>query len=185
MSDSDDCPPPLEDMTEKVMAIKEKKANHKQQQPAPSSGASEHFAKINPVKSEGTENKDNSNISVIAPTAGEFKKINKPIEIKEEKPKAPAKKSNNFGGFSAGFLNAKPQPKKKAAPAKPQQEDLTHLKAKAKDENLKFQEVQEAMNNSDFMKQKDKWMTPELFARLAQNPKLAKAFSDPKAMAAL
>ena len=35
------------------------------------------------------------------------------------------------------------------------------------------------------MKNKDEWLTPELFQKLAQKPKLLKAFSDPKAMAAL
>ena len=55
------------------------------------------------------------------------------------------------------------------------QEDLTHIKAKDKSENLKFQEVQEAMSNT-LEKNKDDWMTPEFFSKLAQNPKMLKAF---------
>lgn len=127
------------------------------------------------------------NVSVIAPTEGDFPA---PKNIPEQKPAAatkPAQKkkqNSGFGGMQAGFLNG-PPPKKKAAPKpKAEQEDLTHLKAKPKGENLKFDEVQEAMN-SNMMKNKDEWLTPELFQKLAQKPKLLKAFSDPKAMAAL
>lgn len=97
-------------------------------------------------------------------------------EVKDEKPQtastAPAvkkKKDAGFGGFAAGFLNAKPkkQAVKKAAPEpeKKQQaqvEDLTHMKAKGKDDRLKLDEVQDAMNQSkNFLEtSKDKWLTP-------------------------
>jgi arsenate reductase-like glutaredoxin family protein len=44
--------------------------------------------------------------------------------------------------------------------------------------------VQEAMA-ANLTKNKDEWLTPEFFAKLAQNPKLLKAFQDPTAMAAM
>ena len=56
---------------------------------------------------------------------------------------------------------------------------MTHVKAKSKSESLKIDEVQEAMkeNTGAFLEQtKNQWMTPEFFQKLAQNPKLLKAF---------
>lgn len=52
---------------------------------------------------------------------------------------------------------------------------MTHVKAKTKQEQLQFSEVQEAMA-ANLTKNKDEWLTPEFFAKLAQNPKLLKAF---------
>ena len=71
-------------------------------------------------------------------------------------------------------MNAPPKKKKtvekQPAPAKVQQEDLTHLKAKSKDENLKINEVQDAMTNG-FDKAKQDWLTPQFFEKLAKSPK--------------
>merc|ERR1712021_150368 len=62
---------------------------------------------------------------------------------------------------------------------------LTHLKAKSKDENLKFDEVQDAMANkaAGLEKAKQDWLTPAFFEKLAKSPKLLKAFQNPEAMA--
>ena len=63
-------------------------------------------------------------------------------------------------------------------------EDVTHVKAKSKDEQLKLDEVQDAMK--PFLeKTKDQWMGADFFEKLAKNPKLFKAFQDPKYMQAL
>lgn len=45
-------------------------------------------------------------------------------------------------------------------------EDVTHVKAKDKDDSLKFKEVQDAMNSS-VLGRKDEWMTPDLFSKIA------------------
>lgn len=74
------------------------------------------------------------------------------------------------GGFLSGGPS-KPKPVKKA-------EDLTHIKAKPKEETLKLTEVQDAMS-STLLKNKDEWLTPEFFTKLAQNPTLLKAFQQP------
>ncbi len=63
------------------------------------------------------------------------------------------------GGFLLGNPAQKPKPQKKA-------EDLTHIKAKPKEEQLKLSEVQEAMS-STLVKNKDEWLTPEFFTKLA------------------
>ena len=58
------------------------------------------------------------------------------------------------------------------------------MKAKAKDDRLKLDEVQDAMSQSkNFLEtSKDKWLTPEFLEKLAKNPKLLKAFQDPEYM---
>jgi len=87
-------------------------------------------------------------------------------------------------------LSAPPKKKKAAekqpAPAKIQQEDLTHLKAQGKDATLKFDEVQDAMANkaAGLEKAKQDWLTPAFFEKLAKSPKLLKAFQNPEYMAA-
>lgn len=99
-------------------------------------------------------------------------------------PAAAVQKKNTsgggFGGLQGGFLNRKPQPKPAAQqqqPVKPA-EDLTHIKAKPKEEQLKFSEVQEAMATK-LNQNKEEWLNEEFFAKMAKNPKLLKAFTDP------
>ena len=82
------------------------------------------------------------------------------------------------GGFLSGG-NSRPkaqQPVKKT-------EDLTHIKAKPKDETLKINEVQDAMT-STLLKNKNEWLTPDFMTKLASNPMLIKAFSNPQYMQA-
>lgn len=90
--------------------------------------------------------------------------------------------------MAAGFLNGPPK-KKKAAPApkkieKVEIEDQTHIKAKSKEDKLKIDEVQDAMTGN-YEKAKQDWLTPEFFQKLATNPKLLKAFQNPKYMKAM
>ena len=46
---------------------------------------------------------------------------------------------------------------------------MTHVKAKSKAETLKIDEVQSAMNDmsNNLKKNKDEWLTPEFFQKLA------------------
>ena len=55
---------------------------------------------------------------------------------------------------------------------------MTHIKAKPKDEQLKLDEVQQAMA-SGLEKMKDTWAGPELMEKIKNSPKLMAAFSDP------
>ena len=82
--------------------------------------------------------------------------------------------------MKGGFLNQKPRAQ---VPKQKPLEDLTHIKAKPKEEQLKINEVQEAMT-STLLKKKDEWLTPEFFNKLAGNPKLLQAFQNPQYMAA-
>lgn len=87
-----------------------------------------------------------------------MKNLRKKEAPKQAAAKPAAKKNQGFGGFSAGFLNAAPKKKTAAAPAKakPKVEDHTDLKAKEKNANLKFDEVQDAMKMGDHLtKNKD------------------------------
>ena len=81
-----------------------------------------------------------------------------------------------------GFLNGGGA-KKPAAQSKPTQppktEDLTHIKAKSKEDQLKFSEVQDAMSTK-LLENKDEWLNQEFFTKLAQNPRLMQAFTDPR-----
>lgn len=79
--------------------------------------------------------------------------------------------------MKGGFLLGGSKPKKPAAKpvsqkqAKPEIEDLTHVKAQSKDERLRMAEVQEAMK-SDIIKKKDEWLTPDFLQKLQSNPRL-------------
>jgi hypothetical protein len=53
---------------------------------------------------------------------------------------------------------------------------LTHIKAQQnKQEQFKFQEVQDAMA-SGLEKNKKDWLTPEFFEKLSKSPRLMQAF---------
>lgn len=86
--------------------------------------------------------------------------------------------------MKGGFLLGGPsKPKQQQQPVK-KAEDLTHIKAKPKDETLKLGEVQDAMQ-STILKNKDEWLNQDFFTKLASNPKLFKAFTDPRYSAML
>ena len=87
-------PPPLEDMTAKISALKQKKEAVSIK--APKEPASGNFTKVNPTPQA---NKG------IAPTEGAFKKIN-PVKPNTEQEAPKKKPAGSFGGFQAGFLNA-------------------------------------------------------------------------------
>ena len=153
-----------------------------------------------PKAKENTQvNTDSGNMNKIAPKDDDYdfdkeriQKTEQPAPIKEApKPKVEKPKPKNqggFGGFAAGFLDSKPAKKTQAPKQKAEPEDLTHVKAKDKSEQLKIDEVQDAMKakTGHFLEQsKDQWMTPEFFEKLAKNPKLLKAFQNPEYMQAL
>jgi hypothetical protein len=165
MSDSDDdMPPPLEDMSQTLQANKEMRAK----------AEGNHWG-IGKTEDHAEEvrlapKKDKENVSKIAPSD------NFDFDKKKPEQKPAAKKNQAFGGFSAGFLNAKPQ--KKTAERKPEVEDHTNVKAQKETDRLKLKEVQEAMTNT-LEKNKNDWLTPEFMLKLQQRPKLMAAFADP------
>ena len=117
MQDSDDdMPPPLEDMSAEITAQKE--AKDKVNGPLFTAKTADHTEEVRlaPKKKPEEEKKDENVSKIAARDDYDFDK--KPEPKKEELPKKaePQKKKNQgFGGFSAGFLNAKPQ-KPKAKP---------------------------------------------------------------------
>lgn len=74
------------------------------------------------------------------------------------------------GGFlNGGNKSTKPKQTTTAQQNKSKVEDLTHLKAKSKDENLKIPEVQNAI--SSMPKQED-WLNEDFLKKMTANPKL-------------
>lgn len=163
MSDSDDdMPPPLEDMTDKVDKISQQKQKFKE-------GLEK--AKEEAIKSPVIIPSNETSI----PSWDDIKPAPIPKQVEKAAPKA-KKKNAGFGGFAAGFLNA--PPKKKKTKADPKVEDITYVKAKPKEEtkeNLKFKEVQDALNDK-----KDEWWTPDLLSKILKNETLRKAFTSPE-----
>jgi hypothetical protein len=67
-------------------------------------------------------------------------------------------------------------------------DDIPFITAKGKNtNNLELPEVQAAMADQmqSLMQNKDQWMTPELIEKMATNPVLRKAFTDPNYQRAL
>ena len=162
MSDSDDeMPPPLEDMTEKVEKISQRKQKYLDGLKEIEEKNSAPFQSSSLPKWETSISASEDLKSAPAKTASA-----------EEKKK---KNKGGFCGFSAGFLS-KPPPKKKKSEKKEEVEDLTHIKAKKTDtkENLKIKEVQEV-----FKDKKEEWWTTDLLAKIANNETLIKAFTSP------
>lgn len=117
--------------------------------------------------------------------------ITEPSKPSPEKPKSTAqsKKSTQpggFGGFSKGFLSAKPAKKKKAAP-KPQKEpEIVELKANKnkQDESLVIDEVQEKMKNL-ISKNEKEWCTDDLLNKVHGDETMMKQLDDPEVAKAL
>ena len=78
------------------------------------------------------------------------------------------------GGFLLGG-GAKKKPAAKPQPQQPKIEDMTHIKAKPKDANLQFDDVQNAMKTG-LEKNKDQWLNEDLMSRIAKSPRLMAAF---------
>lgn len=86
------------------------------------------------------------------------------------------------GGFLLGG-GAKKKPAAKPQTQQPKVEDMTHIKAKPKDENLRFDDVQSAMKTG-LEKNKDQWLNEDLMSRIAKSPRLMAAFQNPEYMKA-
>ena len=152
--EDDDCPPPLEDMSDHLQSIKSR-------QPQKEEEVEE--IRLAPKK-----------VDVQKPTPIEETKATDTVVVAKQ----PVKKQQEaFSGLKGGFLLG-PQKKTQKQPVK-QAEDLTHIKAKPKDEQLKFEEVQSAMSGQ-LLKNKDEWLNQDFFTKLASNPKLMRAFQDPR-----
>ena len=63
-------------------------------------------------------------------------------------------------------------------------EDHTHVKAQDPSDNLRFEEVQNAMT-SKLEQTKDEWCTPGFMEKIMKSPRLMAAFSDPATMKVL
>jgi hypothetical protein len=114
-------------------------------------------------------------VTQIQPTEAKPEEAKEPAKpIAQTKPDAkPAAKGGSFG-LKGGFLLGGGQKK-----AQPKVEDVTHVKAKSKDESLKIDEVQSAMK-SNLEATKEQWINAELFEKIKKSPKLMAAFADPQ-----
>ena len=169
MSDSDDdLPPPLEDMTEKVEKISKQKQKFVEEVTKSKSDT--------PTTEAPTQLPSNE---TSIPSSDDLKPAPAPVPkpAKQAVAKSKKKKNAGFGGLSAGFLNAPPKKKKKEVKKEPEIEDISHIKSKPSEskENLKFQEVQDALKDK-----KEEWCTPDLLTKIASNETLRKAFTSPE-----
>ncbi|RDD45958.1 hypothetical protein TrispH2_001850 [Trichoplax sp. H2] len=100
--------------------------------------------------------------------------------------------SSQFGGFKSGFLNSKPAKVKshgkveKKGGKGAKEDDLEFVKPKkSKEDELKFQEVQDAINQSHPLLKNNDWVTNDLLTKIQANPRMHKQISDPRFVAAL
>ena len=130
-------------------------------------------------------------VTRIAPSAEQPKAAAPLIQEVSSTPAHPAaqpKKKQGGGGFGfkAGFLLGgnkkkaapKAQPAAAAQPKPAVVEDVTHVKAKDPNANLRFDEVQNNLK-TNLERTKDEWLTPNLLEKIMQSPRLSKAFSNP------
>ncbi|CDW86300.1 UNKNOWN [Stylonychia lemnae] len=187
--EDDDCPPPLEDMSEQLVMLK----TIKEKQTPFTSQNDEEEVRLAP-KTKTQEQSQPMPKSI--PMSDDYDKkpstqiqqqntSNSTVAVQQQKKQS----AGGFGGMKGGFLlggNSKPTQSQQRPQAQIQKpaEDLTHIKAKPKDDQLKLQEVQEAMS-STLLKKKDEWMNADFFQKLQQNPLLLKAFTNPQYMAAM
>ena len=121
------------------------------------------------------------------PLIEEVEQEKKPLIQEVGQETKPVKKNSGFGGLKGGFLLGggakKTAASKPAQKQKPKIEDMTHVKAKPKEDQLKFDEVQNAMKTG-LEKNKDEWLNQDLMAKIAQSPRLMAAFQNPQYMQA-
>lgn len=98
----------------------------------------------------------------MVPSA-DAKPLAPPAEEKKEKPK-------KSSGLAKGFFLG---PRKK----EPKVEDLSHIKARPKEDALKLAEI-EAMKR-EVAETQSQWLTPELLKQIAGSEKLRRAMQDP------
>ena len=115
-SDSDEMPPPLEDMTETVQAMQKRKGGPTTQVKLEDEGEE---IRLGPKK----QPTPNQNITRIMPTEEkkplieEIKQEKKPLIQEVTQETKPAKKSSGFGGLKGGFLLGGGAKKTAAKPA--------------------------------------------------------------------
>ena len=99
----------------------------------------------------------------------------------------PTKPDSSFGqGLKKGFFTSKPAPKPSISapsPKPPPSEIIDVRPSQSKTSGLVLSEVQQAMQYTEERQQE--WLTPELLQQFAQNPVLARGFTNPRCMAAV
>ncbi|CAK4078498.1 unnamed protein product [Aphanomyces euteiches] len=109
--------------------------------------------------------------------ATQAKEIKRAAKIAEQK-----KRNKAFGnGLKKGFFsNAKPLKEKHES----NQPEIPTIRRNPASNSLKLPEVQAAMSEMQNLKPED-WMTPDLFEKLAKDPKLSQALQNPRFTAAI
>jgi len=131
--------------------------------------------------------------------------FNQPTTKEKDSTKKKKKKKKKSGAVQTGFLNGflntgEDKPKKKPSSSSTKTEDddvdfeieddIIRPKIKKKDQqqqdfqsSLRFDEVQNAMKST--VENQSQWMTPDFLERVAKNPKLAMAMTNPRCMQAM
>ena len=98
-------------------------------------------------------------------------------EIPKPPPAKPQDAQKKSSGFAKGFLLGSNKGAKKQKKEEPEIEDLSHIKAKPKEDSLKLAEI-EAMKKQ-VLETQSSWLTPELLKKMGASEKIRKALNDP------
>ena len=192
--DNDDLPPELEDFSEELSKIREKKGNLNENKEI----------KVNVIDNKNSNN-NNNNVSIPINVVDNKKNI----PSTEPKPNNNNNSNNNKNNkpkenfmFKKGFFKrmheAESKQQKQQQQQKPNQtqkpEDLTYIKSTPETSTktstlntftseLKSSEKESSSSNpllSNIVNNKNEWLTQELLMKIAQKPNLMKAFLDPR-----
>jgi hypothetical protein len=181
VTDDDDLPPELEDLSEELNKIRINKGK------TANDGESSEI-KVNVINNKNIQNFE-KNQNLISKTQNN--------SIPENKSTTPTISDNNkeeeFGSFmKKGFFkkqSQQPQPK-----CQPKVEDLTHIKSSTETttKTKLIEEFKQELNTqkstpeatasvlNNIVNKKDEWMNQELLTKIAQKPNLLKYFMDPR-----
>ena len=190
--DNDDLPPELEDFSEELSKIREKKGNLNENKEI----------KVNVIDNKNSNN-NNNNVSIPINVVDNKKNI----PSTEPKPNNNNNSNNNKNNkpkenfmFKKGFFKrmheAESKQQKQQQQQKPNQtqkpEDLTYIKStpetstKTSTLNTFTSELKSSEKESsnpllsNIVNNKNEWLTQELLMKIAQKPNLMKAFLDPR-----
>jgi hypothetical protein len=178
VTDDDDLPPELEDLSEELNKIRINKGK------TANDGESSEI-KVNVINNKNIQNFEKN------------QNLNSKIQnnsIPENKSTTPTISDNNkeeeFGSFmKKGFFKKQSQPK-----SQPKVEDLTHIKSSTETttKTKLIEEFKQELNTqkstpeatasvlNNIVNKKDEWMNQELLTKIAQKPNLLKYFMDPR-----
>jgi hypothetical protein len=165
MESYDEDMPELEDLSEEMSKIKEKKGNINR----------DENSKINiNIKQDINDNKQENTSQ---------------IQINKNNQSQPTQPDSGGFKFKKGFFLQNRSQSTEEKPKSSQPVDLTHIKSTQKQENetikeinkeIKLESAKSSHPLSDIINKKDEWMTQDLLMKFAQKPHMLKYFMDPR-----